>query len=247
MKAEHRKALEKNELAAKLTKAWEGVSSTSPKSNRTVMILLGAFILAVAWYLYSSYSANRDASNWSNLDFAINEKALQKIIEDSPGTVQAEIARFHIARLTAKDATGKIAAQSSDDRAAAADALETVRKNYGELATITNLPSILIEEAMLERAKIEEILASVPKANEPATMRGSLDQAAKYYAELASRYPKSYAGEQATKRVELLKTKKEEIEKFYSELAKDHAKVSPESSLPSLPPLTPTLTPPGPN
>ena len=49
MKAEHRKALEKNELAAKLTKAWEGVSSTSPKANRMWMIVCAAFIVAVAW------------------------------------------------------------------------------------------------------------------------------------------------------------------------------------------------------
>src|SRR5438876_7733650 len=39
----------------------------------------------------------------------------------------------------------------------------------------------------------------------------------------------SYTGEQAAKRVEHLKSKKEEIEKFYSELAKDHAKAPPRS------------------
>jgi hypothetical protein len=240
MKADHRKALEKNELASKLTQAWEGVASTSPKANRTWVVLLGAFIMAVAWYLYSSYSANRDASMWGNLDFAGDVKSLQKIIEEAPGTMQAQIARFHIARTNLQDATGKIAAQASDERAAAADSLETVRKTYGELVGVSGLPSILTEEAMLERAKVEEILASVPKADAPTSMRGSLDQAIKYYSELATRYAKSYAGEQAAKRAEYLKTNKAEIEKLYAELAKDHAKTPPEPAFPSLPPLTPS-------
>ncbi len=254
MKAEHRKALEKNELADKLNKALSNISATSPNSNRVWVIALCIFVAGIAWYLYSSYSTNRDAANWSNLEFAGDVKSLQKIVEDAPGTIQAQIARFHIARINVHEATGQLAAQTGDERGTAADKLETVRKTYGELAQASGLPSSLVQEAMLEHAKTEEILASVPKADNPTainatTMRGSLDQASKYYAEVAKRFPKTFIGEQAAKRVERLKTKKDEIEKLYNDLAKDHAKTLPEISTPSLPalPLTPSPTlPPAP-
>ncbi len=249
MKAEHRKALEKNELADKLNKALSNISATSPNSNRVWVIALCIFVAGIAWYLYSSYSTNRDAANWSNLEFAGDVKSLQKIVEDAPGTIQAQIARFHIARINVQEATGQLAAQTGDERGTAADKLETVRKTYGELAQASGLPSSLVQEAMLERAKTEEILASVPKADNATIMRGSLDQASKYYAEVATRFSRTFIGEQAAKRVERLKTKKDEIDKLYSELAKDHAKTLPQVSTSSLPalPLTPSPTlPPAP-
>lgn len=238
MKAEHRKALEKNELAEKLTHAWEGVSSTSPGANRAWIALLSLFILGIAWYLYSNYTTSRDAARWNDLTFATDVKSLQKIVEEGPGSVPGNIARFQIARLNVTDAANKVAAQNGDDRAAAADTLEAARKIYSELAGVSNLPKPLIQEAMLELAQLEELLASVPKADSSAGMRGSLDQAAKYYAALAAKFPKSLVGDEAAKRCERLKSKKDEIEKLYSELAKDHAKSPPEvPSLPSLPAL----------
>src|SRR5205085_11491878 len=96
----------------------------------------------------------------------------------------------------------------------------------------------LVQEAMMERAKVEEILASVPKADNPGMRRGSIEQSITYYNELAKRFPKTFEGEQAAKRSEYLKSKKVDIEKMYAELAKDQGKTSGEPSLPSLPPLT---------
>lgn len=235
MKAEHRKALEKNELADKLNKAIANISATSPKANRAWLFALGLFIAGVSWYLYSSYSTNKDAANWSNLEFAGDVASLQKVVEGAPGTIQGNIARFHIARTKLQEAVMQLAAQTGDDRAAAADKIEDVRKTYGELAGTSGLPAALIQEAMLGRAKAEEILASVPKADSSTAMRGTLDQAEKYYAEVVARFAKTYAGEQAAKRVERLKSAKADIEKLYAELAKDHAKNPPEIVLPSVP------------
>lgn len=247
MKAEERKKLERNVLAEKLTHAWEGVSGSSQTSNRVWTIILAVLVAALIWVVYSRYMSGRDTGLWSRLDTAYDLDNLRSLAKEFPNTTQGQIARFQIARVQFADHLNKIAAQTSDERVAAATAIEEVRKNYAELAKITGLPTTMIQEAMLQTARADEVLASIPKADDPNSMRSSIETAIKGYEELKSTYPKSVAGEQAAKRIEELKKKKDEVAKLNAELARDQGKSLPAVNLPvgvvpEAPPL-PTLPP----
>lgn len=245
MKAEERKRLERNELADRLKHAWEGVASTTPKSNKVWTVVLGVLVVALIWALYSRYMTGRDTGLWARLDSSFDLDSLKSLAKEFPNTTQGHIAQYQIARVQFAESIQKLAAQGSDDREGAAKAIEEVRKNYGELCKAAKLPAIMNQEAMGQRARAEEILASVPKADDVTTMRGSLDQAIKYYDELKQKYPESLAGKQAGARADELRKKKDEVAKLYTELARDQAKNLPGANLPTgVVPEAPTLPPP---
>ncbi|MBX7104979.1 MAG: hypothetical protein K1X57_12910 [Gemmataceae bacterium] len=234
MKAEHRHQLEKNELAEKITEAWTGLSGTSPRANRAWTIALVVLLAGTAGILYSRYSRNINAAAWNQPEFADTPERLSEIIKSGPNTPQGLIARFHLTRWQCQDALTKLDAPSPDERVAAADTLEKTRTAYAELAKASSLPSTMLQEAMLQHARVEETLASVSKANDSAP-RGSLTQALELYNKLSSQFPKTVAGEQATRRAIDLKAHQADIEKLYAELAKDQAKPPAPSPVPALP------------
>lgn len=235
MKAEQRHELEKNELAAKLSTAWTGLSSNDPKSNRAWTIALVVLLAVVGWTLWSRYSRNVDAASWHKLEYASSLERLGEVAKDSPNSVQGRIAKFHMARWQSQEALGKLDANLPDERVMAADQLEKVRSIYAELSQASGMPDVLIQEAMLQLARTEETLASVPKANDPA-MRGSLDEALKRYEAVVAKSPKSYAGQQASKRLADLKANRADVEKLYSDLSREHAKnPAPTPSASTLP------------
>ena len=65
-------------------------------------------------------------------------------------------------------------------------------------------------------AKAEEVLAAVPKADDPTKPRGSLEDALKSYQDLADKYPASYLGKQAAKRVRELSDHESQVRGFYN-------------------------------
>jgi hypothetical protein len=121
----------------------------------------------------------------------------------------------------------------------AADQLEGARKIYAEIAGDKKLPDALTQESLGQLARIEEVLAAVPK-KEGGGMRGSLDEAVRRYEELKQRFPDLPAGEEAAKRAAEIKAKKAEIEKLYAELsqapAANAAPTTPVGVQPELPP-----------
>jgi hypothetical protein len=251
MKAEERKKLERNALAEKLTHAWEGVSGSSATANRVWTIILAVLVAALIWVVYSRYMTGRETGLWSRLDSAYDLDSLRSLAREFPNSTQGQIARFQIARVQFADHLNKIASQTADERLAAANAIEEVRKNYAELAKISSLPTTMIQEAMLQTARADEVLASIPKADDPNTMRSSIETAIKGYEELKNKYPKSIAGEHAAKRIEELRKHKDEVARLNAELAKDQGKTLPGVNLPvgvvpeapELPKLPPAETP----
>jgi hypothetical protein len=95
-------------------------------------------------------------------------------------------------------------------------------------------------------AKAEEVLAAIPKADNPKEPRGSLDTAEQAYADLAKRYPDSYFGKQAAKRAEELASHKTQIRGFYDSLMEAHASAAAPPPLPPAAPA-PAMTPAGPS
>jgi hypothetical protein len=83
-------------------------------------------------------------------------------------------------------------------------------------------------------AKAKESLIGVPaeEAKDQALGYGSLDQALSAYRELAEKYPQSFQGEAAARRVTQMESKGPEIEKFYQQQLRAAAKLPAMPKLP---------------
>jgi hypothetical protein len=238
MKAEERKRLERNELAARLSEYWSGKHAASPRVNRVWTVILIVLVVILGWVVYGRWASGRAAARWTDLAFAFNNEKLNEVIKDAPGSTPAMIAKMQLARVNFSEAMAKLASPTAEDRTAAAEKLEQARRLYGEVAGVSDMPPVLHQEALLQQARAEETLAAVPKPDGTG-MRGSLEAALKHYDDLKGRFGTSPAGEQAAKRAADLRAHKAEVESLYSELAHDHGKAAAPSA-----PLGTTPAPP---
>jgi len=231
MKAEERKKLERNELATRLTDYWSGVNSNSTRANWIWLGILGGLLALLGWVFYARLATGWDAARWGELALSSDVAALNRLIQDNPTSVQAAIASLQIARLQFRESLGELAALNPEKRTAAADKLDLLRKDFDALARNSQLPQALIQEAMMQRARVEETLTAVPKSDNPAEFRGKIEAAIALYEELRARYPASVNGELADARANQLKVRRAEIDKLNAALAQDLGK----------PPATPAL------
>ena len=67
--------------------------------------------------------------------------------------------------------------RTADDRVKAADTLQEVRDRYAKLAKEFGDTPELVEEALMGVAKADEVLAAIPKADNPKEPRETLDTA----------------------------------------------------------------------
>src|SRR4051794_40041915 len=199
MKAEQRHKLEQNELSKRLGGAWQAVNSGSTTATVIWGAILLILVVAIGWRYYARTTSDTRSRLWYELDVASNVEALKKVADEAKGSAVGRVANFQQARVLMQEGLNKLTSASADERAKAADNLEEARRLYTELAREAELPT-MIQEAMMESAKAEEILASVPKADDPTAMRGSLDTAMTYYEALAKKYPDSLQGQKASKR-----------------------------------------------
>jgi len=244
MKADERKHLKENELAARLGNVWQTLASGSTTNTIIWGVILLGLVLAVGWRYYSDASFRSRSALWSQLEIASDVDKLRLLIKEHPGTAAARVARFHLARSLMEDARRRLAGPNDEDRRKAADDLETVRKEYTELAGESEVEPLLNQEALLGVAKAEETLASVPKADNEKEVRGSLQEARAAYEKLAKKYPTSFMGEQAAKRAKELNDHLLQVQAFYIALTKEHGK---PPAPPPLPTPAPPVPPPGPN
>jgi hypothetical protein len=236
MKADERKHLKENELASKLSHTWQALASGSTTNTIIWGVILLGLVLAVGWRYYSDASYRSNSALWSQLAIASDNNALRQIINEYPGKPATRIARYHLARSLMQESRGRLAGPNAADRKDAADDLVKARDLYAELARERSDEPTLTQEALMGVAKAEEILASVPKADNDIGVRGSLDEAIKAYEQVATKYPNSFYGEQASKRAKELRDDRSQVEAFYAALAKENAKLA----VPPLPPQLPT-------
>lgn len=246
MKAEERKHLKENELAERVKGFWSRFSSGSTTANIVFGAILLALALVIGWRYYSNHALAQRSQQWTELEQAESISALEKIIKDNPGTLVARTAKFDLSRVQLRDSLMKVASENSSERTAAADTLSAVRSRYAELAKESVESPQLVQESMMEVAKIEEILSGIPKADAPNTPRGTLDAAMEAYDALAKKYPESYLGKQAAKRYQDLSDHKFTVRAFYDSLMEVHGKpvAAPGPALPEVPKLpsaVPTL------
>lgn len=205
MKADHRKELGTNALADylgnALQQAKEGPSQKTLIYAGIVLLVVG--IVAAFWY-FSTLAKARDSARWGQLGAlsqdteadvdskdlkAITDKypgafpdmlqqlyELDKFEQENPGTAQARVTRFQIARLLMRqtDANWERSEKPDDAR----KRLEKAREIYQKLIDESGDMPELAEEALVNTAKAYEIL-------------GDFDNAKKFYERLKKDHPKS--------------------------------------------------------
>src|SRR5262249_43659449 len=99
MKAEQRKQLEQNELAARLSQWWKGASD---KKSSIWWLVLGVAALAVvlyfAWRYYADASYKHRSELWREFDQAAEISQLEQIIDANKGTSIERAAKVQLAR-----------------------------------------------------------------------------------------------------------------------------------------------------
>jgi hypothetical protein len=248
MKAEHRKELQTNLLADRMGRLVQGVRS-GPRSTSVGVWVIAVLALATlaGWYFADS-TRGTQGSAWvrlggitgsvedQNLGTAADltdERALNEVIQNYPGTLPARAARYQRARMLLNRGLKSL---YGTNRSLAIEDLETARQLYKGLAAECAGNDILVPEALMGVAKAEEALVGVPrKTDEPESSRGDLDQALQWYDRLARAYSNSFLGEQAAKHATELRANRDQVVRFYADLNKSAGKSPPSGN----PPFTP--------
>jgi hypothetical protein len=238
MKAEQRKQLEQNELVARLTRWWKG--DGTGKSSTTTWAVVGVIVLVVvlifAWRYYSESSAKTRSALWGELQLAAETSQLEQIVESNRGTPTARAAKAQLARGWLQDGMSKLGSEFF--RPTAIENVEKARKAYDELLKESTDDPPFQREALLALAKAEESLVGVPKKDNAAEDRGSLEKALELYRELESKHKESMQGKIAAERAAEIQKNKQEILTFYKELHTSLARREAPTA-PELPPITP--------
>jgi hypothetical protein len=209
MKAEERKVLQKNDLAAGIEKLMSSVTE-GPSKNTVMYTVLGVVAIALVvtmiwtWKYFANQSEVADADRWEELNrinsanaWTVNTDELKRFAEDknNVGTAQARGARFELARFWIQ--SDRDLANSIPERRN--DALNNVKKGrdlYVELIAEAGEVPDQVQEALMGAAKGSETL-------------GDIDQARKYYERLNKDYPQSPYGKDAAKQLDRLNNSKD--------------------------------------
>ncbi len=194
---------------ALVTKWQKFVEALKEGPSRTTWIVGGvvaaAILLYFVWHYFSKSSEEKNSARWmvamrvfgeDSATAPVDEKTpllspeaeLEKMIKDNPGTTQARIARFYLAR--------RFLAKGEKDLGSKRDtALEDVRKAaelYEKLQADSSDAPVLHQESILRAGKARE-------------MAGDFGKAVDHYNLLIKDYPKSAFLDEAKAGAERLK------------------------------------------
>jgi hypothetical protein len=214
MKAEERKVLQKNDLAAGIERLMAGV--TEGPSRNTVMyvtLTVAAVALVVAlvwtWKYFANQSRVADADRWEELNrlntanaWSVNVAEYQRFIEDknNAGTAQARQARFELARYWSQF-DRDLGSRFRDRQENAMNNVKKARDLYRDLA----------KESGDVPAQLQEALMGVAKGNEAL---GQIDEARTNYEKLAKDYPQTVYGKAAAKQLERINTSTKDLDEL---------------------------------
>lgn len=245
MKAEHRHQLHTNALADSVGRMVQGMK-TAPKSTSLVIWLgIGALVvILVAWQVYRTTAAERTSAEWLKLDEA-TEATLNKegpyiqVAQDYPGSMVSRSAQFQVAR--ERILVGEQNLTNMIMRPEAIKALKSARELYTILATESADTPILMQEALMAVAKVDESLIGVPDPEKPGEVCSTIDKARTAYLAVAEKYPDSPNGKAAASRAQQLEKERAQWEKFYAQL--NELSSPPKPNLPgdSTPPPQPKI------
>lgn len=232
MKAEHRKELHTNLLADRLGKVVESVKS-GPSSN-SLMIWIGLAVLVViviGWRIYTSKAADDRSAQWVRLDAAFQDEkeARAKLTElaKNSRSQAGRVARLQLARREFQEGVRNLPAPLA--REEAIKSLESARKQFTELASDVASDPLLGPEALMGQARAEEVLAGVPKDNNPKEGRGDLKTAMAVFQAVIKKFPDSAEAKTAKERLKHFENEQEfeALKLFYTRLREEYTKAPP--------------------
>jgi tetratricopeptide (TPR) repeat protein len=185
MKADHRKELQTNLLADRLSRA---AHSLTQAPSRSTMIYLGlaalAVVLILTWRYFSASSEASSSERWRKLDEVIFGAQLDEFVQDKDvqGTRQGLVARFKEARRLLQDGLRDLGTRKADAR----QNVEKGTQAYEALLKESLPVPLLQQEALWGAAKGYEAL-------------GDLDKAKQYYERLVKEHGNSALGRDADK------------------------------------------------
>ncbi len=254
MKAEHRHRLEQNALADRVGRVVQSVKASPATQSLALWLGVAAVVIVIiAWQLFRSASSMESSALWRNLDAATLGAddylhQLESLREEHPGTMAGTSASFQLAHIKLAEGQINLGNSLESERKEAIKKLSSARDMYVQLARDSSDVPLLMQEALMMQAKIDESLTGVADPDKPGETLGSLDMATKEYQELAAKYPESAAGKAAKKRLEDLEKNKAQVEDFYAQfnqiLTLPQMPINLDSGLshPPLPGLPPNLT-----
>jgi hypothetical protein len=237
MKAEERKELETNALAAGAQKLL-----ARAKSGRLVNPYVVAVVLAVAlgvglWLYLSSENRKLGSKQWADLTLMSktnSQKNLEEFANDHKDSAAARAARLDAARIQlGQEGIGKLNVRDRELRGKAVENVEKARDELLKLADEYKGDPTMQTTCLLAAAEGELALVGIPKTADSKDYRGSVTRAADLYRKAAEAIgDKTPAAEPFKKRADELVAKKDEIERLGDTL---NRLVNPPAVFPAFP------------
>jgi hypothetical protein len=199
------------EHVSRFLKDMSGKPSTGSLVFWVVLVLIVA--IAVGWWRYSTWEKRNVSAEWYKLGTATSADDLQAIEKEYPSTVPALMARFAQARLLLRQGLEKYAAPDEKERKDADDKLKQAGDLYVALAKEVDQYRSLSGKDSAGPLLKQEALRGAAKACES---RNELDEAERYYKQLADSKPETDATRDAAAFLKTLQDNKAQLEKFYT-------------------------------
>jgi tetratricopeptide (TPR) repeat protein len=192
MKAEERKALEHNDLADQLNRAYETLKQ-GPSRGTVWFVGITAAVLLVAGLFYMFYRSSEASASqrWLKLDDVVFTQQLEIVEKESDlkDTPQGRLLRFKDARVKLTQGFQDLA----NDTTRAVKRIEDAKDEYEKLIKSAGRVPLLHQEALSGAAKANEAL-------------GEIDAAIEHYKTLVGEYKDSALGIDAAKQLARLTT-----------------------------------------
>lgn len=218
MKADERKELETNSLAAGVRKLVDR-SKTGRLVNPYVLAVVLAAVLGIGLWWYLSSEGKKVASHqWAELVQLLRTNSLTNLedfAKSNQNTAAARAARLNAARIQlGAEGIGKLNLRDRDARAKAVDNVEKAREDLLKLADEYKGDPTMRVISLLAAAEAELALVGIPKGTDGKDSRGSVEKAAELYREAAKTVgEKTPVAEQYRKRADELVGNKDQIER----------------------------------
>jgi hypothetical protein len=150
------------------------------------IILVLVTIVVLVFYMRSQREVG-DSKMWLDLEAASSQQDLEKIIADHPGTIPAQLAEFHLARVKlGPEGIDLLVTGDENQRKKALADIESAKEAFGKLAPELKDSPVLLAECYLGLAKAELALIGITKEGRIDTFLGSPTAAAEWLEKLAT-------------------------------------------------------------
>jgi hypothetical protein len=213
MKAEHRKELETNALADRVGRALQGMKQKPQKRTFVWLVLIG--LVAIFGWLFFRYQTNQRmdrSKQWVMLDLGAPD-FIKQLSENYSQTNQGKAAHFEADYADFRQILRFLPRSPKE----VLIALDSLQRNYENLAAQCKEDKVLSPEAMFAQAVIAETLIMKSDAN--------VKLAQDAYQAVADKHKDTAFGKKAQKRLEVFadEAKKKDLLDTYRELRKEFA------------------------